>query len=331
MAYRLKASESVPEAVQRIAIEEIESAVDGLTKSDTDRDEAIHEARKSVKKIRGLLRLMRPELGETYEAENQRFRDVGHQLSEVRDAAALLETLDVIAEKYKNSLRKGALSGIRTGLEQAKSETEQAVNIGKVVNDAVRAFRAAAKNVKIWPLKNDGFRAIAPGLELTYRAGRKALQKVQEDPTPENYHYLRRRAKDHWYHVRLLESLWTEVQQAHESSLDTLQDWLGDEHNLVVLRQKIEADPAKFGGEEQVRFFDFLADQHQKELRENALSLAQRIYEQKRKQFTASMQRLWDAWQQQPAGISELQKQERQAAKKHPRMVHRSGSQNAVA
>src|SRR5579864_4999680 len=100
MAYHLKLDESVPAALKRVVAEEIDSAVDQLTgKGDSDRDEAIHEARKSVKKVRGVLRLMRPQLGRTFTVENTHFRDIGRQLSAFRDAGAMLETFDLIQQK----------------------------------------------------------------------------------------------------------------------------------------------------------------------------------------------------------------------------------------
>ena len=61
MAYHLESGETVPEGIRRVIREEIESAAGQLAgKGDPNRDEAIHEARKSVKKIRGALRLVRP-------------------------------------------------------------------------------------------------------------------------------------------------------------------------------------------------------------------------------------------------------------------------------
>ena len=47
MPYHLKSAESVPEGLKRIAGEQIESALDQLNgKNRSNRDEAIHEARK---------------------------------------------------------------------------------------------------------------------------------------------------------------------------------------------------------------------------------------------------------------------------------------------
>ncbi len=73
-----------------------------LSGQGSKRETAIHEARKSVKKIRGALRLMRPGLGNVYRDENDAFRDIGRRLSEVRDAVAMIEVFDSVVEKFKD-------------------------------------------------------------------------------------------------------------------------------------------------------------------------------------------------------------------------------------
>src|SRR6266567_8833517 len=70
MAYRLERDESVPQALRRIAREQLASAADELGKRGSKRAEGIHEARKSIKKVRAVLRLVRQELGNTYRKEN---------------------------------------------------------------------------------------------------------------------------------------------------------------------------------------------------------------------------------------------------------------------
>lgn len=319
MAYRLQAGESVSESVQRIALEEMEFAAERL-KAREDRDEAVHDARKSVKKIRGVLRLVRPEIGPTYESENTRFRNIGHKLSDVRDGAAMLEIFDGIAEKHKQSLKRTALRKIRRGLEQAKKETETRLDAEQVVQDAILAFREAAGGLKTWLLKEDGFEAVAGGLERTYRAGRRALAQVQNDPTPEAYHYFRRRVKDHWYHVRLLESLNTGALEMREGSLKNLEQWLGDDHNLVVLRSKLEEDRGWYGGEAHVQQFLSVADREQEQLREDAIAMGQQLYAQRPKQFIASLANLWAARRKEPG-----------SSKKTPATLVRRKAKNAAA
>jgi CHAD domain-containing protein len=319
MAYRLKRSESIPEGIKRVSSEQIDSAIDQLSgRNSKKRPQAVHEARKSIKKVRGALRLVEPELGSIFRDENSTLRDIGRELSVIRDAEAIIEVFDGLVEKFKDQIQHDTLIGIRRGLQRSKRETEKAAGVERVTKHAVATLRSVGRRVETWPLKTDGFRAIAPGLENAYRRGRKALRTAQQDPTAVNYHDLRKRAKDHWYHVRLLENLWSEVMQAQEASLKNLQTWLGDDHNLVVLREKLESEPGKYGDDKTVEVFLTLADQHQRELRDNSISLAERVYDEKPKQLTLRMSKLWDAWQNEPDSMKEIEKEQRNASKRQP-------------
>src|SRR5271165_4675242 len=106
MAYRLKRDESVIRGLKRVVREEIESAGTQLSGDrKTSRDECIHEARKSIKKVRALMRLVSPELSDTYARENARLRDIARRLSEFRDAFAIIATFDDLKKKYKDQTR----------------------------------------------------------------------------------------------------------------------------------------------------------------------------------------------------------------------------------
>jgi len=319
MGYRLKRGESIPEGIRRIVHEETASVLSELAHSaGKRRDEGIHEARKSIKKIRGLLRLVRPELGRLYRTENTRLGDVGRKLSEIRDATAIIEVFDGLVAKHQNGLQKDTLTPIRKGLEASKRQMELQPGMREAVKRATAALRSLQKRVDAWPLRQEGFRALAPGLKERYRRGRRAMAVAQKDGTAENYHEWRKRVKDHWYHVRLLESLWTEVMQEHEHSLHDLETWLGDDHNLVLLRAKLEEEPQNYGDDKAVRLFLALVNQEQKELREKSISLGERIYERKPRRFVKDIQKLWDAWQQPPDSMKEEEKEHRQATKKQP-------------
>jgi len=77
--YRVKKNETVPAAVRRIALEQIESALANLAKASEDTETSVHEARKDLKKARALVRLVRDELGEArYAIENAAFDAIQH-------------------------------------------------------------------------------------------------------------------------------------------------------------------------------------------------------------------------------------------------------------
>jgi len=290
MAYRLRARESVRLGVKRVIREEIDSAIEELLHG-KDRDEAIHDARKSAKRIRGALRLVRFDLGSQFGQENGVFREIGLKLSDLRDAQALLEVFDDIVARYKQPL-----PSIRRGLEERKRRFEAAVDAKAVTEEVIADLRQAREWMDRWPLHSNGFAAVAPGLGGTFRAGRRAFAAAYAEPTPEHFHEWRKRAKDHWYHIRLLENLWTPVMQAYETSLKCLEQLLGDDHNLVVLRTSIQAGPELFRNRRELGTLYRLADTFRDELRTEARSIGERIYGPKPKEFIAHMQHLWEAW-----------------------------------
>lgn len=319
MAYRLKRSESVAEGIRRVVIAEIDSAADRLQHCEAEnRDEAIHEARKSLKKIRGALRLVRPALGETYREENEYFRDLGRGLSDIRDAQAIGEVFEALAQQYGENDRKDVFEAIRNGIESAKREKEQSIDVDGLILSTFDFLSNARQRVPDWPLRDDDFAVLGGGLKRTYRGGRRALGEARRNPNPLTYHAFRKRVKDHWYHVRLLESLWPEAQQARESSLHDLESWLGDDHNLAVLTQQMQDEPDRYGGKQILDAFLPVAGRQQEELRSNALALGERLYEEKPRDFVRKIQKLWEMWRHDPKSLKQAQKERRNSPGKRP-------------
>lgn len=84
MAYRFDLEENTRDGVRRIAAEQVGNAERILARTSKP-DAAVHGARKSMKRTRSLLRLVRPLLGEaTFHRENARLRDVARMMSEDR-------------------------------------------------------------------------------------------------------------------------------------------------------------------------------------------------------------------------------------------------------
>jgi CHAD domain-containing protein len=283
MAYHLKSSESVPEGIKRIVKREFESASDQLSgENQGDVDVAVHQARKSIKKIRAVLRLLRAELGGAYGPQNKKLQAAGRKLSEVRDAAVMIEVFDKLTHKYPDELSQGASDLIRRRLAARKRQVDKEAKASDLFGKVSSALHACVKRVEKWPLQLDGFAAIAPGIETTFRRARKAMKHARKHPEPENFHQWRKRVKDHWYQTRLLSNLPGHSIQLRERDLKKLEAWLGDHHNFAVLREKIIGQPGLAS----------MIDQYQTELRANALALGEQIYGEQPRQFKRRMKRL---------------------------------------
>jgi hypothetical protein len=84
----------VEPGVHRIAHEQLGRAIREAGDCGLDVNEQVHKERKRCKKLRALLRLVRPALGQQDRDENVWLRDTGRRLCDARDARANVETFD---------------------------------------------------------------------------------------------------------------------------------------------------------------------------------------------------------------------------------------------
>src|SRR5215475_4270728 len=144
MAFELKPGDSLRKNIRRIVRKQMDGALDEVTGTPKEpRDEAVHEARKAFKKIRAVLRLVRPAIGETaFREENTCFRDAARPLTEVRDAKILIETLDHLVEHFKEHIVGHSSEDIRKALQ------ENLRSVHKRVLDEQDAFAVVAETVR---------------------------------------------------------------------------------------------------------------------------------------------------------------------------------------
>jgi CHAD domain-containing protein len=296
--YHIKRSESIAEAVKRMGCEELDFAARQLSRPSRGSD-GIHEARKSVKKVRALLRLVREPLGDRYRQENRDLRDIGRRLSPLRDSVALIETFDELRKNHAEGLSKPILDGVRKGLVAEKKHLEQEAKSHRVAAETAKLLRTAVGRVESWPLKGSGFEVLRDGVERVFQAARKSMKRAERSPNAANYHEWRKRVKDHWYLMRVLENIWPEMMTAERDTLHTLEEFLGEDHNLVVMREKI-------GNRKGLKPLRNGIQEYQKQLREAAMALGKRVYDEKPAEFLERTEHLWDLWQAQPGEVKEL-------------------------
>ncbi len=270
---------SVEAALRRIAREEAEGALAQVRASGALAPR-VHEMRKTVKKLRGLLRLVRPVFPEAG-TENAVLRDAGRGLSDLRDAAVQLATVTRLSEGIPEERRTPLLAPFR---EAASRQDAQA---GEFLLPPFAAAMASLRDrSQGWALDHDGWEAIEPGLLATWSAARKAMKAARRDPSPDHLHEWRKRAKDHWYQARLLRPIWPRLMDPHIDAADELGELLGQVNDLAVLRDRLEAAPLEEGLRSEARD---LAN-----LREAALMA--RIRPLGRRLFAGPGQALTDRW-----------------------------------
>lgn len=296
MAYRIRKTKSVQQSIRKVAREQIDKAIGEITDEKRDRHDTVHQVRKRCKKVRGLIRLVRPVFND-YQLENKFFRDTARELSYVRDAQSIVECCDDLMERFEDQVDVDTFSSIRDELAGRRQKiADDKVGLEDKLDQVLDKMREARGRVDEWRINDEGFSAVEGGLMKTYRRARQGLHNAYENPSTESFHEWRKRVKYHRYHARLLRRIWPDMMNVQRDAGKELSDLLGDDHDLAVFRQTLLDDPDRFGRKSELQAVIGLIDHRRGELQREAQPLGRRLFAEKPKRLASRLRSYWDVW-----------------------------------
>lgn len=294
MAYRIRPARNTSREVRKAALNRLDKAIEALAAPATERAEGIHQARKRFKELRALLRLVRKPLGEHFADGNRRLRDAGRRLAESRDATAMLESWEALARRNPPLFDSEPFRRIHSRLqERAAPGGEAHGDLDEEVAQVVAELRALSEELQHWKLRGKGFALLAAGLRRTYAEGAQDLAAAEENGTAELLHEWRKRVKDHWYHCQLLAPCWPQALECRTEQLKQLADALGDDHDLAVMTQLMQAEPELFGTPESRQELQACIADRRAQLKQHALRLGHRLYAESPKALVKRFDAYW--------------------------------------
>ena len=295
MSFALDPARPIPKAVRKAAAKELRKSVEGLTgQSELGPDEAAHDARKRTKKVRALLRLARTELGDrAYRRENRALRDAARLLSPVRDACVLVEALDDLVTPPDEDLSPEAVAAFRAVLTGEHRKLQTGQERDGAMTQAAEAYERVLARIDRWPLKDHGWASLDDGVEDTFRRGRQAMKRARSNGRADDFHEWRKQVKYLRHQFGLLREVWPDVLEAMEDTADELGERLGADHDLAVLRERVETEQslAPHVRTALLRRIDTRRKGHQRV----ALALGSRLYAEKPAALGQRLGRLWNA------------------------------------
>ena len=307
---RLRRKESLQEGTQRLSLEHLDYAINVLLGGALSPDKTVHEARKAMRRVRGLLRLVRAELGpDVYRFENAQLRDAGRLLSEARSAAVALDTLATVEGRYAKLLAPDVFAGVRDALEARRfSAVEHAIGDPEQRRQIVRTLRSARARHAALPLEGtlgkprakpsirNSYKAIAPGIARTYHRGRLGMADAYRSPSAESFHQWRKRARYLRFQLETLTGIWPEVIEGLASSIDDLGETLGEAHDLAELKRLINYDHALVSGKRRRELLTSLIEQRRQDIHQQARAKGVRVYAEATDRFVERLGVYWAAW-----------------------------------
>jgi hypothetical protein len=199
--------------------------------------------RKRCKKIRGAFRLIRDQAEEVYHTENRWFRDTARLFSAARNAGALWETVESLADRYSHEINRTVIDSL---LCEMKKQEEHKLSQGAYFKNQSRLVQTALLEGRLrldsLSLHGDGSDCVAGGLKKTYKRLIRQLRAMKAQPAPEAMHALRKRVKYHGYHLRLLREIHPEILKSKYKEVHQISRLLGEHHNLILLEETLKKD-----------------------------------------------------------------------------------------
>jgi len=294
MTFCFKSNYGISGNIRQIAVQQVILARKHLTNPpDDDIHVGNHEARKCFKRLRGLLRMARPALGKKqYRQENICFRDAARSLSTVRDAQALVETFDLLEETYGLRVNFDRMRSLRVMLSERRERlSDDRSNLDERVKDVVEILDGSISSIDDWPLKDASSDDLAQGVQRVYRRACKGWKNAQKKQKPTELHDWRKRVKYLRYQFQLLKGLDKAWARYWHKAFKNLSDLLGDYHDLVVLREKLdEMDETRLAPVAECEFRTLLREK-QDSLYQNALECGAFLLKKKPKKIRKKIQK----------------------------------------
>lgn len=192
-------------------------------------EEALHDFRKSVRRARALVSLLRPALGRTAaRGLGGELRNAFQATGVLRDADILIATLSTVAsDDAARRVIERALERERSGDASRAAETLGAGN---------RTLRPLPDVLRVTLPQDFSMDDLARGLARSCRRVRATLVQAAETGSDADFHGWRKRVKELRYQVELLASTGSAELKRREKALAALAEELGKVTDLIVLQ-----------------------------------------------------------------------------------------------
>ena len=299
MSYQLRNGETVGDNLSRICREQIEAAI-SVAKDEVKTDDTpVHEMRKHLKKARAALRLVRKEIGRgLFREQNRCLRDVGRLTSDIRDAEVRLQTVRQLQEVTQRNGR-GAYGKLEAML-MLELENFMAA-FAEWQTQAVPMLEQASSALNHWTLDQFSCKQLSGAVQASYKQARRELAEATANPSAENFHAFRTRAKTLWYQLRILRPVNPVVLKSLADDLRSLADLLGRAHDLSFLGARLRNEHGKSQWQREGHKLLAIIEVSQSDLQRGAAELAQHFFAERPRDFGSRVTSWLQEWESKSA------------------------------
>ena len=291
-------NESVSAGLRRIVDELIKRAIACIKEPSTERDEDLHQVRLAIKRLRAVLRVLRPVVSKTFfKRENTRLRSAARRLAHLRDLAVARRTLEQVTDKLESHSQEAAVQEVfEAFLAQTPASSHYEEDRETALRLAARALVQTRHAFQVLPLPERGWK-IEPGLKKLYRQNRTWMKCASSSDKDEDFHEWRKRVKYDFYLLKMLTPMWPNRLGKTVKCLDCLQDKLGKDHDLAVLKSFLVKHLSNLGDRTPVGEVVQYLKKWSVKLRKQSIALGKILFEDKPGYWMKALRKRWEDWQ----------------------------------
>jgi CHAD domain-containing protein len=277
MAYTIGSSEHIGEALIRLARADLHAVRTGLS-GRGPASARIHRARQRLKRVRSLLKVLRPACAESADLARAKATEAARLLAGARDADAAAESArELLLESAQ--AREIALDQLVSSLaDEAVASHYRTPPIYRVVRLVEEADEALAKTD---PSGFAGRKLLQTALRRAYRRGHKAWRRARSSLAMPDLHRWRKDVKHLWHLLRLARKRLPADAKKNARQLEKISSLLGLDHDNAILAGKLVDRP---DGPELMSQLSLIAGKR-RSLERNAFARGARLYGRKRRRM----------------------------------------------
>ncbi len=257
---------------------------------------SIHECRRTCKRIRAALKMIRDETGYgNYFRENRFYRDLSRRMSGPRDDFVLLQSVGELELKNPGVFGKETLTPLKELLSERIEEriAEFSLTHGGF-EQVLEDLEVAEERINHYCRLRNNFASMKSGMQRVYRKGYRFSIKDRIRESMEGFHEYRKQTKYLLYQMELISPVFPDVLNAYTGALDKHAELLGDTRDLDRLELFLMEQPEGLIRPQATEKLMGLIRLKRRKRLKKILRKSPLVFAEKPKQFVKRLESYWE-------------------------------------
>ncbi|NBX77502.1 MAG: CHAD domain-containing protein [Proteobacteria bacterium] len=298
MPYTVSKSEPIESSLKTILVSGIKDAANVLSLSQGLHREQFKQARKSLKKARAVLYLLRDSISESkFSEEEKNLRKLSRTFRDVRDAHITEEVFMAFSKTHQKELSQEDWAEIMQALvAESKKTVETVFQEEKKLKEAIALLQAAMERIPEIKIKGSPWDSIEECLRSTFLECFEYSEACRDTHEEEYFVAWRKAVKFLRLEIDFfIEALSPEIKKWNQE-LHVLSDTLGEYQDLTLIEDQIQDCEESIKNKKALNKLGKLIHERKKNLRKIARKIGSEIFTYKPKAFVKDFSHSTKSW-----------------------------------